>query len=212
MNWTQVGMAMFDQHPGGGETAQQGAPADADKIMAKVKIWKPLTTEHVEELITLVVQAYQLDNRTPSMRRLAASLIKLAAWRWTTDAVNPVTGIVIPDAIKYDIRYLPHTPNAASVFVQYPNELSKRLRHEHTFPLGLLVKVIFGLETDDRELILKIFETYCRAAIVTKEENDLLNKAKLGSAMPSDWSFGQDLLARYSNVGIELLPPLLNYE
>ncbi len=71
--------------------------------MAKKRIWKPLTAEHREELVTLLVQAYHLANRTPSMRRLAVYLIKLAGWRWTADAVDSATGIVVPDAIKYDL-------------------------------------------------------------------------------------------------------------
>jgi hypothetical protein len=37
------------------------------------------------------------------MRRLAVYLIKLAGWRWTADAVDSATGIVVPDAIKYDL-------------------------------------------------------------------------------------------------------------
>jgi hypothetical protein len=182
------------------------------EIMAKLKIWKPLKAEHFEELVTLAVQAHQLVNRTPSMLPLADYLIKLAAWRWTADAVDPTTGVVKKDAIKHDVRYLAHTPDAATVSVQYPNELSKRLRHEHTFPLSLLAEKIFSLETDNRKAICEVFDNYCRAAIVTREEDNLLNAAKLRSKMPLNWAFGQDLLARYSVVAIELLPPSLNYD
>jgi hypothetical protein len=146
------------------------------------------------------------------MRRLAAYLIKLAGWRWTADAVDSATGIVVPDAIKYDIRYLPHSADAALVFAQYPKELGKRLTHEHTIPLSLLAKEVLNFETDDRESIRKIFSIHCRAALVTKEEDRKLNSAKLRSAMPSSWSFGEEILARYSAVGIELLPPSLNNE
>ncbi len=178
--------------------------------MAKKRIWKPLANEHTEELVTLVVQAYQLANRTPSMRRLATYLIKLAGWRWTADAVDSATGIVIPDAIKQDIRYLPHSADAALVSAQYPKELGKRLTHEHTIPLGLLAEKVFNLKTDNREAIREIFSVYCRAALVTKEEDRKLSSAKLHSAMPSSWSFGEDILARYSVVGIELLPPSLS--
>lgn len=64
-----------------------------------------------------------------------------------------------------------------------------------------------NLETDDREAIREIFEIHCRAALVTKEEDRKLNGAKLRSAMPSNRSFGEDIFARYSAVGIELLPP-----
>ena len=160
------------------------------KIMAKKRTWKPLTTEHIGELIGLVVHAYELANRTPSMRRLAVHLIKVAAWRWTADAVDVATDIVIPDAVKYDIRYLPHTANAALVSVQYPNELAKRLTHEHTIPLALLAEKVLSLESGDKEVVSGIFKNYCRAAIVTREEDRMLNSAKLRSAMPPKWCFG----------------------
>ena len=177
------------------------------------RTWKPLTEEHTEELVTLVVEAYHMANRTPSMRRLAAYLIKLAAWRRTADAVDAATGIVIPDAIKYDIRFLPHTAAAALVFELYPKELGKRLTHEHSVPLSMLAEKVFSLETDSREEIRNTFNTYCRAAIVTREEDSLLNGAKLRSGMPTGWSFGEgDVLARYSVVEIELLPALLGWE
>jgi hypothetical protein len=182
------------------------------KIMKKKQTWKPLAAEHTDELIMLIAQAYHLANRTPSMRRLAADLIKIAGWRWTADAVNPSTGIVVKDAIKQDIRYLPHSADAALVIAQYPKELGKRLTHEHTIPLGLLAEKVLSLETDDREVIRQIFSVHCRAALITKEEDGKLRSAKLHSAMPSGWSFGGDILARYSAVGIKLLPPSLNRE
>ncbi len=94
-------------------------------------------------------------------------------------------------------------PNTA----QYPKELGKRLTHEHSFPLSLLAEKIFSLETDDREAIREIFNVCCRAAIVTREEDSKLNNARLRSAMPSNWVFGGNILARYSSVGIKLLPP-----
>ncbi len=175
--------------------------------MARTRTWESLTIEHKDELISLVVHAFHLANRTRSMRRLAVSLIKLATWRWMADAVDPTTGVVVPDAVKYDIRYLPHTANAALVSAQYPNERSKRLTHEHTVPLRLLAEEALSLETGSKELICEMFNNYCRAAIMTREEDCKLNSAKLRSAMPSEWGFGEDVLARYSAVGIELLPP-----
>jgi hypothetical protein len=141
------------------------------------------------------------------MRRLAVYLIKLAAWRWTADAVDGVKGIVVPDAIKYDIRYLPHTADAALVSTQYPKEIGKRLTHEHTIPLKLLAEKIFSLGTSDKDVIREFFNLYCKAAIVTREEDRKLNSAKLRSAMPPKWCFGQDTFARYGVVEIRLLQP-----
>jgi hypothetical protein len=178
--------------------------------MAKIKAWEPLSPKHTEELITLAVQALDLAKRTPSMRRLAAHLIKLAAWRWTADAVDPSTGAVVPDAIKYDIRYLPHSAAAAAVAALHPDDLGRRLTHEHTVPLSLLSEKVLSLETGDRETIRDTFRTHCRAALLTKEEDRKLSGAKLRSRMPPGWSSGEDVLARYSAVGIELLPPTLS--
>lgn len=179
--------------------------------MAKIRTWEPLNVEHTDELVSLVVHAYYLATRTPKMRRLAVSLIKVAAWRWTADAVDIATGIVVPDAIKYDIRYLPHTADAASVCAQYPKELARRLTHEHTIPLRLFAEKVLSLGTSDKEPIRELFNNYCRAAIVTREEDRKLDSAKLRSAMPPEWCFGEDILARYGVVGIELLPPSLGF-
>jgi len=181
-----------------------------EKHMPK-KHREPLSDEQREELVTLLVQAYHLAKRTPSMRRLAVNLIKLASWRWTTDAVDSATGMVVPDGVKYDVRYLPHSA-AAAVLAQYPKKPGKWLIHEHTVPLSLLAEKILSLESDDRKAMRKIFDVHCRAALVTKEEDRRLNRAKLGSFMPLNWSFGEDIFARYSAVKIELLPPSLSRE
>lgn len=172
--------------------------------------WKPLTSEQRNDLVELVMYAHNLAHKSPSMRRLAVYLIKVAGWRWTADAIDPMTNVVIPDAIKYDIRYLPHTAGAAQVFAQYPKELSKRLRHEHTVPLGVLADWVMNLETNEKESIRDIFTKYCRAAIVTCEEDKKLNNAKLQSVMPSQWQTGDEITARYTKVGIELFSPSLS--
>lgn len=65
---------------------------------------------------------------------------------------------------------------------------------------------MLSLESGGKEVILEMFKNYCRAAIVTREEDRMLNSAKLRSAMPPEWCFGGDILARYGAVGIELLP------
>jgi len=46
---------------------------------------------------------------------------------------------------------------------------------------------------------------HCVVVLVTKEESDQLNKAKLGSKMPEGWN-GTDPLARYAAAGIEVVP------
>lgn len=173
------------------------------------RTWKPLTNEQRNDLVELVMYAHNLAHKSPSMRRLAVYLIKVAGWRWTADAIDPAINVVIPDAIKYDINYLPHTADAAQIFAQYPKELGKRLRHEHTVPLGVLADWVMNLKTNEKEPINEIFTKYCRAAIVTCEEDKKLNNAKLQSVMPSQWQMDGEITARYNMVGIELLQPIL---
>lgn len=141
------------------------------------RTWKPLTEEQKGDLIELVMYAHNLANKNPSMLRLAVYLIKVAGWRWTADAVDTATNVVIPDAIKYDIRYLPHTADAAQISAQYPKELSKRLRHEHTVPLSLIAEWVMNLKTNEKEAIHNIFKDFCCAAIVTCEEDTKLNRS-----------------------------------
>ncbi|HXG85242.1 MAG TPA: hypothetical protein VNI84_14570 [Pyrinomonadaceae bacterium] len=179
--------------------------------MAKLRTWRPLSCEHKYELVALVIQAHHLANRTPSMRRLAIYLIKLVGWRWTADAVESSTGIVIPDAIKHNISYLPHTANAVSIINEYPKECSKSLTHEHVVPLGLLAEYIFSYELIDSNFVYEILNTYCKAAVITNEEDKILNRAKLRSSMPTGWHFGkEEVFARYNAVGIELIFPITN--
>jgi hypothetical protein len=122
------------------------------------------------------------------MQRLATYLIKVAGWRWTADAVDSATNIVIPDAIKYDIRYLPHTADAALLTAQFSTAASKQLTHENAVPLGLIAEWVIKLNFVDKEAVRNIFETYCRAAIVTRIEDQKLSSAILRSgdapAMP----------------------------
>ena len=140
------------------------------------------------------------------MKRLAVYLIKLVGWRWTADAVDSVTGIVIPDAIKHDVKYMLHSEDAALISIQHPRELSKKLTHEHIIPLGLLADYIFSLNEINNDIVQEIFDIYCKAAVITREEDQILNRAKLRSVMPLGWRFGQeDIFARYNAVGIKLL-------
>lgn len=64
------------------------------------------------------------------------------------------------------------------------------------------------MQIPDDEVIYNLFKNYCWATIITREEDQKLNTAKLRSAMPSEWRFGEDVYARYKKVGIDLLPPL----
>lgn len=174
------------------------------------RTWKLLTNEQRNDLVELVLYAHNLAHKSPSMRRLAVYLIKVAGWRWTADAVDTATNVVIPDAIKYDIRYLPHTTNAAQVFVNYPKEIDKRLRHEHTVPLSVIADWVMQLRMNEKEEIHSIFTNYCNVAIVTCEEDKLLNNAKLQSAMPKQWKMSDEINARYNMVGIVLRQPMTN--
>ena len=75
---------------------------------------------------------------------------------------------------------------------------------EHAIP----VKVLFGIFWDaqeDRDMS-KIIDAYA-VAVVTKEEDERLRDAGLGQSMPDGWRFGDDPLARWRMVEIEVELP-----
>jgi hypothetical protein len=49
--------------------------------------------------------------------------------------------------------------------------------------------------------IANVLFSYCRQALILKEEDNLLNEAKLTSSMPEDWD-GKNIFARYDAVNL----------
>jgi hypothetical protein len=77
------------------------------------------------------------------------------------------------------------------------------LVHEHAVPKSLLIEEINNCKTELE--IEKLLNVFCKAVIVTKKEDDKLNK-KFKSIMPFDnWKKKQFLFSRYTISGIEIL-------
>ena len=52
------------------------------------------------------------------------------------------------------------------------------MRHEHTFPQILLINKIKKLKKPTIKIVRDLYDNYAIATIVTKDENDKLNKKK----------------------------------
>jgi hypothetical protein len=73
----------------------------------------------------------------------------------------------------------------------------KGLTHEHTVPRKIIINLIKALESPTKENILSILDNYAFAAIITNEEDLLINDNKLRDSMPEE-EIGS-FLDRYKN-------------
>jgi hypothetical protein len=87
----------------------------------------------------------------------------------------------------------------ASMLVQLG---SGALIYDHAVPFKYLQEELLDLPYVTRESVGNVLKKHCVVVLVTKEENDQLNKAKLGSKMPEDWN-GNDPLAQRARSGAE---------
>ena len=80
------------------------------------------------------------------------------------------------------------------------SSLKLKLRHEHLIPLKYLIRnKLFKLTTDHSLVeVMNQINTFSVVAIITKEEDAILNKSKIKSKMPQDWD-GIDIFARYKS-------------
>ena len=79
-------------------------------------------------------------------------------------------------------------------------ECEKNLRHEHVYPQILLIKKLKDLKKPTLKILEKLFKEYAIAAVVTKDENNLLNKARLRISTISD----NNIWLRYNNENVEI--------
>jgi hypothetical protein len=79
-------------------------------------------------------------------------------------------------------------------------ECEKNLRHEHVYPQILLIKKLKNLKKPSFKILENLFKEYAIAAVVTKEENDLLNKAKLRILTVSE----ENIWKRYNNKDVKI--------
>lgn len=85
----------------------------------------------------------------------------------------------------------------------YQKNKKAKLIHEHIVPRKILREKIFDIDKVTPESIKKLFDTYNIGVIVTKAEDDYLNRLGLRSKMPDDWD-GLDPWARHKAGNIKL--------
>lgn len=77
--------------------------------------------------------------------------------------------------------------------------------YDHCVPYNIVQDKLLALQEPRTSAVREILERFVVAAIITKYEDQQLNKHKLKSKMPRAWD-GMNILARYETVGIQLGP------
>ena len=80
-----------------------------------------------------------------------------------------------------------------------------RLVADHAIPVSLSLREFEGLEQPSLDAVVALVARYAVMVLITLDEDARLRAAGLVKAMPSDWD-GQELLARYRQVGIPIKP------
>jgi len=81
--------------------------------------------------------------------------------------------------------------------------------YEHVVPASVIREQLIA-NRRNHEKIKEILSNTGQVAVILREEDKKLRKAGLAFKMPEDWSFGDDLLARYDTVGVVLSDKFLN--
>ena len=82
-------------------------------------------------------------------------------------------------------------------------EISKNLRHEHTYPQILLINKLRELKDPGYEEVKSLFQNFAIATVVTKEENDKLNSKEVG--LRSKTLSDKNIWLRYSTPKLKIL-------
>jgi hypothetical protein len=127
------------------------------------------------------------------MREVARWYVKEAMWRWTADGVEQQTGAVTINAVKYNMV---HLPNSAAAVARVGGT---GLRHEHAVPRRVLAHRIIE-ENMGLQDIHNFLGRFCRAAIVTRDEDQLLVPRR---EMPPGWNW-EHPYQRYINANLHL--------
>lgn len=80
-----------------------------------------------------------------------------------------------------------------------------KLVYDHAVPFIYLQRRLLALETVDEPSIRALLQQLNLVALITKDEDKVLKSVGLTKSMPKDWD-GNDPLARYREMGIELIP------
>lgn len=192
-----------------GRGALDGEPpciggAVGPKPMAGVpRVYEGLAPEHKRAIAELMWAAREVAHRVPTTRRLMTAQIKHLAFYWTTSAFCPERQAVIPDAIKFDTRFVRHTSEAHRLLGAVEGE---GVIHEHAVPRSLLANYVVDEATSIEEVIA-MFDRHCVAVLVTEEEDKQLNARGFRDKMPAGWTWSGDPLARYVALELNVLEP-----
>ena len=92
---------------------------------------------------------------------------------------------------------------------EYHKPGASPLRFEHVIPAKVYLERLKELYLETKgfnaEESLEQFKKYreqVAVCIITKDEDDALNKAGLRESMPDNWNWGDDIFARYTNTNI----------
>lgn len=131
-------------------------------------------------------------------RRWIRPMTEIGVYHSTVDYLteNAWNILLTSDAARLDVR-----TQFAQHFNQGPDAL---LRHEHMVPCRVLYEEILRRDLRSMRELKAFFERLGCRALVTVEEDNLLNKGQRQS-MPSGWD-GEDPLARYREAGIKVRP------
>ena len=75
---------------------------------------------------------------------------------------------------------------------------------DHYFPKKRLKQMLLNLENPDASSVRKILEKYGEVCVITRNEDESLKNAGLRNDMPLGWNIGDDVFARYHEVGIRV--------
>lgn len=142
-----------------------------------------------------IIKLLQIVVREIGYKNIPYIIMDRAIWAWTERFK------------KYDRQCLPWSENAKlllnnNIKLREKNKKLKKykgLRHEHMVPRKVLIEKIRNLQNKNEASIREILVKYSYAAIITKDEDDMLNNKKLNNAMPEG---KDDIWSRYDACGI----------
>lgn len=95
-----------------------------------------------------------------------------------------------------------HVSAAAESLV---NNTDADLVADHAIPISLLLKEVYAQGEITLDELVNLVGKYSIMVLITDAEDDRLAASGLVKKMPGDWD-GQDILARYKQIGIEVKP------
>ncbi|WP_346837814.1 hypothetical protein [Microbulbifer sp. SAOS-129_SWC] len=111
-----------------------------------------------------------------------------------------------PIHFLWEIRHGPKKKVAkyCSVNASQSNGGAGSLVYDHSIPFRYLQNHLLALGEINHDIVRSALEHFTGACLITKAEDQLLQRGGLAYKMPEDWD-GADPLARYKAVGIEVV-------